>query len=348
MSSSPQENSLTYAVDIEAADLSVKRIQEHVKSTYNEQVLSSGETSFGGCFAFDKNEFDNPVLVSGTDGVGTKSEIASMMGKYDTIGIDLVAANVDDIAAQGARPLFFLDYISVGKVDPDMMEQLVSGIASACKEAGAALIGGEMSEHPELIEPGHFDLSGTATGVIERDRILPSGVVPGDVIVGIDSPGIRANGYTLVRDTFFKKANRDLNAPAWDGADVTLGEELLRPSVLYSPVMQDIYGAGVEVHACAHITGGGLAGNVVRVLNKDIDAVINRGTWDIPEIFNEIQRVGNISDAEMEKVFNLGVGYCVIVPKGNIEQIQSICEKHNRHSFVIGQIEQGSGNVKLV
>ncbi len=348
MTSSVSDESLTYAVDIEAADDSVKRIQKHVKSTYNENVLSSGETSFGGCFAFDTSQHKNPVLVSGTDGVGTKSEIAAMMNSYDTIGIDLVAANVDDIAAQGAKPLFFLDYVSVGKVEPEMMEDLIKGIAQACKEAGVALVGGEMSEHPELIEPGHFDLSGTAVGVVERENILPKDIEVGDVLIGIDSPGIRANGYTLVRDTFFKKANRDLDAPAWEGADVTLGEELLRPSVLYSPVMQDIYSQGISVKACAHITGGGLAGNIVRVLNDNIEAVINRGTWDVPEIFNEIQRVGNISNEEMEKVFNLGIGYVVVAKEDAVQEIQSIAKTHGRTTFVIGQIEQGNSKVRLV
>lgn len=344
---SHDNQSLTYAVDIEAADHSVKRIQEHVKSTYNDRVLSSGETSFGGCFAFDKDEFVNPVLVSGTDGVGTKSEIASMLATYDTIGIDLVAANVDDIAAQGARPLFFLDYISVGKVDPDMMEQLVAGIATACRQAGVALVGGEMSEHPDLIEPGHFDLSGTATGVVERDRIMPRNVTVGDVLIGIDSPNIRANGFTLVRDTFFKKANRDMAAPAYKGSDISLGEELLKPSVLYSPVMQDIYATDIDVHACAHITGGGLEGNIVRVLNDSVDAHIERGTWSIPHIFSEIQREGNIAQREMEKVFNLGVGYVIVVPSAHVEEIASICDTHGRTSYVIGAIGQGAGNVNL-
>lgn len=341
-------SSLTYAVDIEAADASVKRIQEHVRSTYNDNVLSSGETSFGGCFSFDAKEFTYPVLVSGTDGVGTKSEIASLMGKYDTIGIDLVAANVDDVAAQGARPLFFLDYISVGKLDPDMMEQLVAGIAIACKEAGVALVGGEMSEHPDLIEAGHFDLSGTATGVVEKSRILPQRLSAGDVIMGIDSPGIRANGYTLVRDAFIKKAARNFDEPAWEGASVSLGEELLRPSVLYSPVMQSIFAADVDVHACAHITGGGLAGNVVRVLRSDLDAVINRGTWSTPAIFSEIQREGNIADSEMEKVFNLGIGYVCIVPEIYVSAVQKICDEHGRNAFRIGEVVNGSGKVALL
>lgn len=344
---SDPKSGLTYAVDIEAADDSVKRIQSHVRSTYNDNVLSSGETSFGGCFAFDPKECKSPVLVSGTDGVGTKSEIASLLGKYDTIGWDLVAMNVDDVATQGARPLFFLDYVSIGKLDPNMMEQIVSGIAQACKQAGAALIGGEMSEHPGLLDPGHFDVSGTCVGVVERDGILPQRLTSGDVIIGFDSPGIRANGYTLVRDTFIKPGTRDLNGPAWEGAKVSLAEELLRPSVLYSPVMQSIFATDVDVHGCAHITGGGLPGNVVRVLNSQIDAVINRGSWDQPEIFAEIQREGNISDAEMEKVFNLGIGFVCIVPESEVDSVSRICEEHGRRAFRIGEVVNGTGRVVL-
>lgn len=345
--SEKSSSGLTYAVDIEAADLSVKRIQEHVRSTYNESVLSSGETSFGGCFAFDQSEFKNPVLVSGTDGVGTKSEIASQLKKYDTIGWDLVAMNVDDVATQGARPLFFLDYVSIGTLDPEMMEQIVSGIAAACKQAGVVLIGGEMSEHPGLIEPGHFDVSGTAVGVVDRDKILPQRLSAGDVIVGIDSPGIRANGYTLVRDTFIKPGKRDLNGPAWAGAEVTLGEELIRPSVLYSPVLQKIFSAGVDVHACAHITGGGLGGNVVRVLNDDFDAVIDKKSWTRPEIFAEIQREGNISESEMEKVFNLGIGFVCIVPESEVENVVRISSECARRAFRIGEVVNGTGSVIL-
>ncbi len=341
------EKGLTYAVDIEAADESVKKIQNHVRSTYTDNVLSSGETSFGGCFAFDKDEFANPVLVSGTDGVGTKSEIASLLGRCDTIGWDLVAMNVDDVAVQGARPLFFLDYVSIGKLDPEMMEQIVSGIAAACKEAGAVLIGGEMSEHPGMIDPGHFDVCGTAVGVVDKHKILPQRLAAGDVIVGFDSPGIRSNGYTLVRETFLTQAGRDLDSPAWDGADVTLGEELIRPSVLYSPVMQTIFATDIDVHACAHITGGGLPGNVVRVLNDKHDAVINRGSWSVPEIFNEIQRVGNVADSEMEKVFNLGVGFVCIVPKSDVAAVESACASHGRQAFVIGEIVDGTGSVIL-
>jgi phosphoribosylformylglycinamidine cyclo-ligase len=343
-----EEQGLTYAVDIAAADESVKKIQDHVKSTYDGNVLSSGETSFGGCYAFDPSAYSSPVLVSGTDGVGTKSEIAFLMNKYNTIGIDVVAANVDDIAAQGAKPLFFLDYVAVGVMDPDVMEQIVAGVAEGCRQANTALVGGEMSDHRELIEPGHFDISGTAIGVVERDRILPRDVQTGDIIMGIDSPGIRANGYTLVRDTFIKKAKRDLNEAAWLGADVTLGEELLRPSVVYSPAMQSMYQAGVNVHGCAHITGGGIAGNVVRALPKNVDAIIRRGSWSVPPIFSEIQREGNIAIDEMEKVFNLGIGYAVIVPESEVDAVQKICDEHSRSAYRIGDIADGDGKVLYV
>jgi phosphoribosylformylglycinamidine cyclo-ligase len=183
--------------------------------------------------------------------------------------------------------------------------------------------------------------------VVERSRILPANVSVGDVLVGIDSPNIRANGFTLVRDTFFKNAQRDINGPAWEGASESLGDVLLQPSVIYSPLMQDIYATDIDVHACAHITGGGLAGNVVRVLHDNVDAVIERGTWDIPPIFAEIQRQGNIADAEMEKVFNLGIGYVIVVPKEHVKEIETICSAHGRTSYVIGAIAQGSGKVTL-
>ncbi len=349
-------DSTTYAVDIEAGEASVKLIQDHVKSTYNENVLSSGETSFGGCLAFDPLEYKQPVLVSGTDGVGTKSEIAFELGKYDTIGIDLVAANVDDIAAQGAKPLFFLDYVAVGIMDPDVMEQIVRGVTQGCLLAEVPLIGGEMSDHRGLIEPGHFDLSGTAVGVVERSKIRPQNVSDGDVIIGIDSPNIRANGFTLVRDIFVgknAKAPRDLNSPAFKGADISLGDALIEPSVIYSSTMQKIYldeqaGDILEgVHACAHITGGGIVNNVSRILPSNLDAQITRGTWEIPEIFNEIAREGNVAPSEMEKVFNLGIGYAIVANESSVAKIEEIIATSGRKSYRIGKIASGTGKVHL-
>ena len=349
-------DSTTYAVDIEAGEASVKLIQDHVKSTYNENVLSSGETSFGGCLAFDPLEYKQPVLVSGTDGVGTKSEIAFELGKYDTIGIDLVAANVDDIAAQGAKPLFFLDYVAVGIMDPDVMEQIVKGVSQGCLLADVPLIGGEMSDHRGLIEPGHFDLSGTAVGVVERTKIRPQNISEGDIIIGIDSPNIRANGFTLVRDIFIgekAKAARPLDTPAWKGADISLGDALIDPSVIYSSVMQKIYadtqcGDIVNgVHGCAHITGGGIRSNVARVLPKNLNAQITRGSWEVPQIFSEIARHGNVALSEMEKVSNLGIGYVLVVNKESVSKIQQIIETSGRKSYLIGEIAKGNGNVLL-
>ena len=350
-------DSATYAVDIEAGETSVKLIQDHVRSTYNDNVLSSGETSFGGCLAFDNKEFSSPVLVSGTDGVGTKSEIAFELGKYDTIGIDLVAANIDDIAAQGAKPLFFLDYVAVGIMDPDVMEQIVRGVAQGCLLAEVPLIGGEMSDHRGLIEPGHFDLSGTAVGVVERSKIRPQNVAAGDVIIGIDSPNIRANGYTLVRDIFVgknAKAARPLDTPAWKGADITLGDALIDPSVVYSSSMQKVYADELAgdvlngVHACAHITGGGLVNNIVRVLPSDLDANVNRGTWSVPEIFNEIAREGNVAQSEMEKVFILGIGYAVVVNPQAADRVEEIICATGRTTYRIGEIVTGKGKVNLI
>lgn len=350
-------DSVTYAVDIEAGEESVKLIQDHVRSTYNDNVLSSGETSFGGCLAFDPLEFSSPVLVSGTDGVGTKSEIAFELGRYDTIGIDLVAANVDDIAAQGAKPLFFLDYVAVGIMDPDVMEQIVRGVAQGCLLANVPLIGGEMSDHRGLIEPGHFDLSGTAIGVVERAKIRPQNVSVGDVIIGIDSPNIRANGFTLVRDIFIgknAKAVRPLDTPAFKGADFSLGDALIDPSVVYSSTMQKIYEDELAgdvhegVHACAHITGGGLVNNIVRVLPKDLDANVIRGSWEVPEIFNEIAREGNVATCEMEKVFNLGIGYALIVNPQAVEKVEEIISNCARTSYRIGEIVEGKGKVNLI
>ena len=214
---------------------------------------------FGGLFSFAGHRYRHPVLVSSTDGVGTKALIAQATGRFDTIGIDLVAMCVDDLVCQGAEPLFFLDYIAVGKLDPDHIEQLVEGVAEGCRQAGCALIGGEMAEHPGAMEPGEFDLVGFAVGVVERDQLLSGDAVrPGDVVIGLPSPGLRSNGYSLARRVFFDAAGRGLDEPAYEGARHSLADELLEPSVIYSPAMQALL-RQVDVHAAAHITGGGLA-----------------------------------------------------------------------------------------
>ena len=245
---------------------------------------------FGALFALEAGKCDDPVLVSSTDGVGTKAMIATATGRYDTIGIDLVAMCVDDIVCQGAEPLWFLDYISVGRLDPDQIEQLVSGVADGCRQAGCALIGGEMAEHPGAMGAHEFDLVGFAVGVVERAHLVtPDLVQAGDVLIGLPSPGLRSNGYSLARRVLLDVGGRRIDEPAWTGAKHSLADELLRPSVIYAPAVRAL-AAERAIHGVSHITGGGLPGNVPRMLPAHLDAVIDRATWDVPEIFGEIAR----------------------------------------------------------
>src|SRR5688500_2640858 len=249
----------TYAgagVDITAGEEAVERIRDHVRSTFRPEVIGD-IGGFGGLFDFAAHRYRNPVLVSSTDGVGTKALIAQAVGRFDTIGVDLVAMCVDDIVCQGAEPLFFLDYIAVGKLDPDHIEQLVAGVAEGCRAAGCALIGGEMAEHPGAMDPGEFDLVGFAVGVAEREELLTGDrLTPGDVLIGLPTPGLRSNGYSLARRVFFDVAGLRLDDPPWDGAHHTVADELLEPSVIYAPAILALRRA-VDVHGVAHITGGG-------------------------------------------------------------------------------------------
>jgi phosphoribosylformylglycinamidine cyclo-ligase len=336
---------LTYAeagVDIEAGDRAVARIKAHVRSTHRPEVIESA-AGFGGLFSAGALPYEAPVLVASTDGVGTKSVVAQLASRYDTIGIDLVGTG-DDIAAQGADPLFFQDYISVGVLDPEIVGEIVRGVASGCRTAGFALLGGEMSEHPGSMEPGAFDLVGFAVGATDRSALLPRDVAAGDALIGIASPGLRCNGYTLARRALFDRAKRTMDEPAWPGADRSLGEELLVPSVIYAPALTKLR-REVEVHALAHITGGGLPGNVARVLPDGCDARIRRGSWEEPRIFHEVQIAGEIEDAEMERVFNLGVGMVAVVPVGASSDAIGSLARSGHNACVIGEIAPGSGRV---
>ena len=340
----------TYAgagVSIDAGEDAVDRIRSHVGSTRRPEVLG-GIGGFGGLFAFDTAGYREPVLVSTTDGVGTKALIATATGRYDTIGLDLVAMCVDDLVCQGAEPLFFLDYISIGKVDPDVIESLVAGVAEGCRQAGCALVGGEMAEHAGVMEPGEFDLVGFAVGAVERSAMITGeSVTPGDVLVALPSPGLRSNGYTLARRLMFDVAGRGLDDPAWDDADApTVADELLRPSVIYAPAVRALIDA-VPVHSVAHITGGGIGGNLNRVLNDHTDAIVERGSWEPPRIFAEIQRLGSISDEEMAKVFNLGIGMIVTIPESESQRALEVLESLGQRAAVIGRIVEGTGAVVL-
>ncbi|HSO95333.1 MAG TPA: phosphoribosylformylglycinamidine cyclo-ligase, partial [Acidimicrobiia bacterium] len=277
---------LTYAeagVDVAAGEQAVELIKDHVRSTFRPGVLGD-IGGFGGLFDLAKLRYEDPLLVSSTDGVGTKSLLARQLGRYDTIGIDCVAMSVDDIAAHGAEPLFFLDYISVGQLVPEQIDEIVAGVARGCREAGCALLGGEMSEHPGIMEPGEFDLVGFAVGVVDRGNLLPAGVEPGDLVIGLASPGLRCNGYSLARQAI-DRASLSLGRRAWRGAQHTLGAELLRPSVLYAPAVLELR-RRVDLHALSHVTGGGIAANLARVLPKSCDAVLYRGRWEEPRIFS--------------------------------------------------------------
>jgi len=341
---------LTYAeagVSLTAGEDAVSRIKDHVRSTYRPEVIGD-IGGFGGLFEFPQDRYRSPVLVASTDGVGTKALVAKAAGRFTTIGLDLVAMCVDDLICQGAEPLFFLDYIAVGKLDPDHIDALVSGVAEGCRQAGCALIGGEMAEHPGAMEPGDFDLVGTAVGVVERDRIVNGEQVrPGDVLIGLPSPGLRSNGYSLARKVFFDVAGRSLDDPAFPGSRRSLADELLEPSVIYTPAVSALL-RSVDVRAIAHITGGGIVGNLARVLRKDIDAVVERAAWEPPPIFGEIQHLGQVDDAEMARVFNLGLGMIVVVPPSDVfKALDVLRSRDHRGAVEVGQMIEGRGQVVL-
>lgn len=333
-------------VSIAGGEAAVERIKPHVRSTYRAGVLGD-IGGFGGLFDLSGLGYEHPVLVSTTDGVGTKAVVAQRAKRYDTIGIDLVAMCVDDLVCQGAEPLFFLDYVSIGQLDGDQMEQLVAGVAEGCRVAGCALIGGEMAEHPGVMKPGEFDLVGFAVGAVERSRIITGRTVtPGDVVVGLPSPNLRSNGFSLARRLYFEVAGRALDDPAWDGADHSVADELLSPSVIYTPAVRALID-DVEVRAVAHITGGGLAGNLSRVLNGDIDARIDGSSWESPRVFRELQRIGDVDEREMLRVFNMGIGMVVVVPADAAHRAMSLLGAHGHRAVVIGEIVAGSGAVAV-
>ena len=333
-------------VDLDAGEEAVRRIGPLVRGTYRPEVMGD-IGGFGGLFDIGQSGYRDPLLVSATDGVGTKAEIARQTGRLDTIGWDLVAMCVDDLVCVGAAPLFFLDYLAVGRLDPDAVEGLVSGIAAGCIEAGCALIGGEMAEHPGVMATDQFDLVGFAVGAVERDGVLDgSAAVVGDVLVGIESPNLRSNGFSLARRLVFDVAGHDLDDPAWEGAATTLADELLDPSVIYAPAVVAAL-AHHEVHAVAHVTGGGLPGNLPRVMNDRLDAVVDRSTWEVPRIFRELQAMGDVSDHEMDRVFNMGLGMVLVVPAVDVDGVLATLAAHDRSARVVGELVTGSGQVRM-
>jgi phosphoribosylformylglycinamidine cyclo-ligase len=348
VSGDTDDDKLTYAdagVDIAAGEKAVEMIKAHVRSTFRPEVVGD-IGGFGGLFALDWKRYDEPLLVSSTDGVGTKSLIARLANRRNTIGIDCVAMSVDDIAALGAEPLFFLDYISIGKLVPEEVDDLVAGVAEGCRQARCALLGGEMSEHPGVMEPGEFDLVGFAVGVVERGATLPRDVRSGDRVIGLASGGLRCNGYSLARAALLDRNHRDLHGPAWDGAHHSLADELLTPSVIYAPAMLEL-ASKVLVHAFAHVTGGGIPGNLARVLPDRCDAVLDLGGWEQPRIFGEIQRAGGVAEAEMAQVCNLGLGMLAVVPpEAELEALDTV-RAAGHDAWAVGEILEGHGRVHL-
>jgi phosphoribosylformylglycinamidine cyclo-ligase len=337
----------TYAasgVDITAGEVAVERIKDKVRSTYRPEVLGD-LGSFGGLFALPADRYVEPVLVATTDGVGTKLLVAERAGRYDTIGIDLVAMCVDDLVCQGAEPLFFLDYISTGRLDPEQIDQVISGVVEGCRTAGCALIGGEMAEHPGAMAAGHLDLAGFAVGAVERDQILTGARArAGDRLVGLPSPGLRSNGYSLARRVLLDRAGLELDDELFDGHRV--GDELLQPSVIYAPAVTRLIGE-VDLRAVAHITGGGLVGNLPRALPEGVDAVVDRATWEVPQVFVEIQRRGEIDDAEMARVFNLGIGMVLVMPPDDVARARTLLEETGYAAVEIGTLVAGNRQVRF-
>jgi phosphoribosylformylglycinamidine cyclo-ligase len=341
-------NGTTYegsGVSIEAGDAAIERIKDVVASTRRPEVLG-GIGGFGGLFALDTSKYTSPVLVASADGVGTKLDVARQVGRYDSVGIDLVAMLVDDLACVGAEPLFLLDYVAVGKLDPARLEELVSGIAEGCRIAKIALLGGETAEHAGVMAPDDLDVAGFAVGVVERGEELgPERVRDGDVLIGLASPGLRSNGYSLARRVLVNAVG-DLCAPAWEGADHSLGDELLVPSVIYAPTVMALRAdLGGALHACAHITGGGIVGNVARILSPGLDALIEMDSFATPEIFFEIQRRGHVHADEMVRVFNCGIGMVVALDAGAADAALSLARASGVSAMMVGSIRSGSGEV---
>ncbi|MDF2608262.1 MAG: phosphoribosylformylglycinamidine cyclo-ligase [Bacillales bacterium] len=328
-------------VNIEAGYEAVTRMKKHVQRTMRPEVIG-GLGGFGGLFDISKTNIKEPVLVSGTDGVGTKLMIAFLMDKHDTIGIDAVAMCVNDIVVQGAEPLFFLDYIACGKAIPDKIESIVKGISTGCEMAGCALIGGETAEMPGLYSNEEYDLAGFTVGIAEKSQLInKNNIKNGDVLIGLASSGIHSNGYSLVRKILLEDNNLDLGSK-YGNITSTLGEELLTPTRIYvKPLLKLI--EEVDIHGMAHITGGGFYENIPRMLPDGLGAQINYGTWSVNPIFKLIQELGQIPQAEMFNVFNMGIGMIVAVNAADAEKTIQILTQNGEKATAIGKVVQNEG-----
>jgi len=336
-------------VDIDSGDEFVERIKPLVRSTFRPEVLTD-LGGFGGVFGFQANKYKEPVLVSGTDGVGTKLKIAFMMDKHETIGIDLVAMCVNDIAVSGAEPLFFLDYFATGKLSVSKAHEVVKGIAEGCRQAGCALIGGETAEMHSFYPDGEYDLAGFAVGAVDRTKIIDGrGIVPGDLIVGLASSGLHSNGYSLARRVLFDQANLTV-AGRFPELDCSVGEVLLTPTRIYAKQILALV-QEFPIKGIAHITGGGITENLPRVFPTGVRARIHRSRWVAPLIFSVISTLGSVKREEMYRVFNMGIGLILVVPAGLAEAVRNRALALGDRGYVIGEMvvaKNGKPDVEYV
>ncbi|MCJ7813134.1 phosphoribosylformylglycinamidine cyclo-ligase [bacterium] len=323
-------------VDIAAGEKAVERIKGLARSTFTPQVLTD-IGKFGGFYAPDWSHYQKPVLVSSIDGVGTKLKVAFMVGKHDTVGEDLVNHCVNDILTGGARPLFFLDYIATGKLKPHIIEEIITGMSKGCKRVGCSLVGGEMAEMPDFYRKGEYDIAGCIVGLVEKNRIVDGGSIQrGDVLIGLPSDGLHTNGYSLARKVLFEIAKYRVDTFIQD-LEMTVGDELLRIHRCYYPLVYPLL-EKINIQGMAHVTGGGIVGNTKRILPAGLTLRIEWGRWEIPPIFKIIQHCGHIADDEMRKIFNLGIGYILVVEPNQADNLMENLLEQKEKSIVIGKV----------
>jgi phosphoribosylformylglycinamidine cyclo-ligase len=330
-------------VDIEAGDEFVRTIRPLVRSTFRPEVLTD-IGGFGGLFGLDTKKYKEPVLVSGTDGVGTKLKIAIQMNQHDTIGIDLVAMSVNDVVVTGAEPLFFLDYLATGKLQPQTLVEILRGIVKGCRLGGCALLGGETAEMPSFYPEGVYDLAGFAVGVVEKSRVIDgSRIKPDDVLIGLASSGLHSNGYSLARKIAFEVAGRKVTDEI-EGWSNPLGEELLTPTRIYVKSILQLT-RDVDIKGLAHITGGGITGNLPRILPEGCQAIIKMGSWPVPAVFGWLQKQGGVAGDEMYRVFNMGIGMVAVVDPGQADRALERLKRLGESASLIGKIATGDKKV---
>lgn len=345
----PENQGLTYAaagVDITAGGEAVELMKKHVKRTFRPEVLTD-LGGFGGLFALNSAKYRQPVLVSGTDGVGTKLKVAMLMNKHDTIGIDAVAMCVNDVLVQGAEPLFFLDYLAVGKLEPGQVADIVKGIAEGCVQSGCALIGGETAEMPGFYPPGEYDVAGFVVGVVDRDKLIDGSTIkPGDKVIGLASTGLHSNGYSLARKALLEVGGHkpeDFHPKLGR----TVGEEMLEPTRIYVKTILALL-EKYQLKGLAHITGGGLTENVPRVLPQGVKVQIKSGSWEVKPVFRLIQEIGGIAENEMLRTFNMGVGMVIIVSPEDATGMMDTLAEMGEKAWVIGEVTKGEPSVEYV